>query len=418
MAVTYPGTALYPGGSTFPGTSIGSVGIPDSGTPQWSVFARGVDYGLGVALPIGSLQAVVRHLGLDKAVLSTPFTPEAWEGVQPGNGVAAYRNGQQVFAGPVWSRQLAWDGQGAATIRVEAVGDEVALARRLTFPDPLRAATDQTVNDYWSYTGTASAAMARLISDQAGPTCAASRRVAGLTITDAAGVGVSKKWTGLFDPVLTLLTNIAATSGADPGLRMSTTTGSLAAYIVAPRDLSGSVVFSADLSNVGSTTFTETAPETTHALAAGQGDLHLRTRRLSVTTDSGSLRWGQQAWTYVDRRDSADAAELDQSAAEALVEGQGTVALSLTLTSSVAATYGIDWDLGDKVTAYVGLPSQPKVAVVSEAIREITFTVDADGGERIQPAIGSVDARTYLPTPQQRALAAVVQRADALVRNK
>jgi len=86
--------------------------------------------------------------------------------------------------------------------------------------------------------------------------------------------------------------------------------------------------------------------------------------------------------------------------------------------SSEAATYGTDWDLGDKVTAYVGLPDQPKVAVVNDVIREITFTVTADGLERVEPAIGDVSARTFLPTPQQRDLATVSARTAALIRNK
>jgi hypothetical protein len=100
------------------------------------------------------------------------------------------------------------------------------------------------------------------------------------------------------------------------------------------------------------------------------------------------------------------------------VRGQATVSLTVDLLDSQAATYGTDWDLGDKVTVYVGLPGQSKVAQVDDVVREITFTVGSDGSERIKAAVGSVAARTYLPTPAQRALTAVDQRVTDLIKNK
>jgi hypothetical protein len=386
---------------------------------EWVAFGRGTDYGLTEPLPIDSLQIVKAHIGVDKAVLTTPFSAARWDALQPGQGLAAYRNGVQKFSGPVTMRQFSWSAEdGSATIRVEAAGDQIDLADRLVFPDPLRAADDQSVNDYWTYTGVASAAMRQLISDQAGATCASSRRVAGLGLGVDPNVGVSQAWQGLFQSVLELLQSISAASGVNLGLRVTSATSALTASIVAPRDLSGSVILSADLSNVGGTTFAEAAPQVTHALAAGQGDLHLRQRKLVAATDGGSTRWGRQVWSYIDRRDSADATVLTQAATDAINRGPGTVSLSMDLLDSEAATYEVDWDLGDKVTAYVGLPGQPKLAVVSDVVRELTFTVDRFGAESIRPAIGSVDARTSLPTPQQRTVTNLVRRLAALIRNK
>jgi lysophospholipase L1-like esterase len=392
--------------------------VPDPGT-VWSAFARGSNYALTAALPLLDGTVVLTHMGLDKATVTTTYTSDNWAAVAPGAGITLWRAGRQVFSGPIQSRTLTWDpDNNSAQIKLEAVGDEVVLTDRLAMPDPLRAGDDQTVNDYWTFTGAASTAMRQLISDQAGATCATSRRVSGLVLGADPAVGLSQTWTGLFDNVMDLLTSIATTSGANLGVRVSSSTGALTASVVAPRDLSASVIFSADLSNVGATTFTETAPTVTDALVAGQGDLHLRTRKLAETADTGSTRWGRQVWSYVDRRDTNDAAKLTQAGTDALTKGQATVSLTLTLLDSDAARYGTDWDLGDKVTVYVGLPGESKVAVVSEVIREITLQINGDGSERIQPAIGSVAARTYLPTPTQRAVTAATQRVNALIRNK
>lgn len=390
------------------------------GPGEWSAFSRQSDYSIGMALPISAATVVVPHLGLGKAVFSTSYTTDVWTALQPGNGLELYRSGVQTFSGPVTSRSLTWDEEsGAATIRVEAVSDAIVFAQRLVHPDPSRASDAQTINDYWTFTGKGSAALRKLITDQAGVDCHLSRKVTGLVLAGSdPNVGASKTWTALFDNVLDLMAAISASSGVDLGLRMTTSTGALSANVVVPTDRSGTVIFSADLSNVGSTTFTESAPKATHALVAGSGDLHLRTRRLVVTTDTGNLRWGQQGWVYVDRRDTAVLTTLDQAGADALVQGKGTVSLTIGLLSNEAGRYGTDWNLGDKVTAYVGLPDQPKVAVVNDAIRELTFTVNEDGTERIQAAIGSVDARTYLPTPTQRAITAAARDAAALIRNK
>lgn len=375
---------------------------------DWALFGRDPEYAITGGLPLVSASAVRRHLGVSTAVITTPYTEESWSVLAPQGGLELWRNGRQEFSGLVAERRWSWDAQNAQdVIEVSCVGDEQHLADRLTFPDPLRAADDQTVNDYWTYSGVASTAMQRLISDQAGPTCRADRQVPGLVLGADPGVGPSRSWTGLFAKVLDQLTVMSVASGANLGVRMSTTSGVLTADIVAPRNLAGTIRFSPDLSNVGSIEYVEGAPSLTHALAAGQGDLHTRLRALAVTSDPLSLQWGRQIWSYIDRRDTAVAAELLQAAKDALADGGPTISLAMDLLDSEAATYGRDWDVGDLVTAYVGRPGQSKAATVSDVVREIRFDVDASGAERIRPAIGSFDAKATVPTPTQQQLAAV-----------
>jgi hypothetical protein len=421
VALTGTGTLVLSGSGTLPPPPGPTPAVPPG---EWSAFARGTVWEVTVALPIIEATAVLRHMGLSKGVLTTPYTAERWEALQPGCGIALYRSGKRLFSGPVTSRQLTYSAEdGSAIIRIEAVGDEVIFADRLTFPDPLRAAGDQSVNDYWTYTGSAARAMYQLMRDQAQGTCRFERQVENvegvtLDIDYPADVGATRTWQGLFEPVLTLLSTIAASSGADLGLRVVSRTGVITATVIEPRDFVGEVIFSADLSNLGGAVFAEQAPELTEALVAGQGDLHLRARQWVSATNPGTTRWRRKVYKYVDRRDTADASVLTNAGIDSITDGQASVSLSLTLVDSNAATYGVDWDLGDRVTVYIGLPGESKVAQVNDVVREITFTIRSDGSERIQPAVGSVDARTYLPTPAQRALTSTARQITDLARQK
>lgn len=388
------------------------------------MFARDTGYNPAADLPIDTISIVRKHMDVDTAAVSTPFSPAAWDATAPATGLLAYRDEAVEFSGLIQARQLNWDAEsGRALIHLECVGDAAGLAQRLVFPDPLRAADDQTVNDYWTYTGTASTAMHQLISDQAGPTCRADRQIPGITMGADPGLGVSRPWQGLFNGagpngVLDQLAVMSAASGADLGVRMTGAAGALTADIVAPRDLADSMRFSADLGNLVGLFYRETAPTVTHALAAGQGDLHARLRKLAVTTDPLALQWAIQAWSYVDRSDTADATVLLQACTDAIAQGVPTVSLTATLTDSQAATYRTDWDLGDRITVYVGLPGQATVATVSDVVRQISLTVDNAGKEVLQPAIGSYDAKAIIPTPTQQKLADAANALAGLISRK
>ena len=415
-------TATFTGTGTLTASIYGIPVPPPSVLRQfheWVMQARGDAYAPTLTLPIISVRGVLRHMGVDSVVAVTTFTPDRWSALQPSYGLNLSRDGAQEFSGVVETRELDWDADtGRAVIKVECVGDEVNLDDRPVFPDPLRAADEQTVSDYWTYTGKASTAMLKLISDQAGPTARADRRVTGLALGTDPVAGTSRKWSGLFNNVLDQLTLMSVTSGEDLGLRMSSATGALTASVYVPRDLSDGVRFSADLSNLAGVNYRESAPTVTHALAAGQGDLKARLRKQATTSDPLALQWKRQIWEYIDRRDTSDVAELLEAAQDALADGGPTVSLAVTLLDSDAATYGVDWGLGDRITVYVGLPDQTKVATVSDVVREVAFEVFESGAESIRPAIGTFDAKAKIPTPTQRQLSTVGQKLGNLIRRK
>jgi hypothetical protein len=207
-------------------------------------------------------------------------------------------------------------------------------------------------------------------------------------------------------------------SGADLGVRIVSVGGGLRADIVAPRDLTAGVRFSANLTNLTGWTYTQQPPSVTVAIAAGQGNLHARVRRVTSSSNAGDLSWGRRIEQLLDQRQESDTTKLQQVAADAVAQGIGVASLSVKVTDTATAAYGRDYDLGDRVTAHVGLPGAPTAATIVDVIREIAFDVDSTGRETITPAVGTSDAKAILPGPSQRVLASLAAGFAQLTRNQ
>lgn len=383
----------------------------------WQAFTRSPGYALTGPLPIAKVSGVLRHLGVDTCELTTPYTPERYGRLAPGSGIVVNRDGVQQFSGMVGAgRQVGWDGK-AATITVQCLGDDQHAADRLVLPSPLADPAAQTA-DYWTYTGPASTAMWRLVNEQLGPAAAPARRVPTLVMGTDPNTGASRLWSEQFAPVLDTVTAIGVLSGADLGVRFTTTPDGLRGDVYAPRDLSAGVRFSAALGNLTGWDYTQNPPDVTVAVVAGQGDLHLRYRRVATTANVADLAWGRRIERYVDQRDESDLGKLQTSANDEVTKGVGTVSLTMTAQDAPAMQYGTHWGLGDRVTVYIGLPGQATIATVVDLIREVAFDVDGKGAETITPAVGTSDAKAVRPGPTQAAVAALAGDLARLTRNK
>jgi hypothetical protein len=385
----------------------------------WSAFSRDAGYQLSGGLPIIAVKGVQRHLGVDTCQLTTPYSPHAYGRLAPGCGIVVQRDGRQMFSGLVGSsRQVGWSAaDGTATVTVQCLGDDVHLADRLVYPTPGAAPNAQTA-DYWTYTGTASTAMWLLIRDQAGPGAQPGRRVPTLVMGDDPGVGAVRLWSEQWAPLLSTLEAWGVLSGADLGVRVVTTADGLRADVYAPRDLSAGVRFSASLTNLAGWEYEETPPSVTYAVAAGQGTLRNRVRRVAASLNVADLAWGRRIERYLDSRDEADVGKLQQAADDELAQGTGTVSLSIDATDTATATFGQTWGLGDRVTVHVGVPGGATAATVVDLVREVAFDVDAAGRETITPAVGTADAQAIRPGPTQRTLARVATGLARLTRNQ
>jgi hypothetical protein len=383
----------------------------------WQAFSRNAGYQLSGGLPIIGTRGVLRHLGVDACELTTPFTPGAYGRLAPGCGAVVQRDGRQLFSGMVGSsRRIGWDrGSRSATITVQLLGDDQHLADRLVYPSPLLA-PDAQVADYWQYTGVASTAMWRLIRDQAGPGAQPARRVPTLVMGADPLVGASRLWSEQWAPTLDTLAAWGVLSGADLGVRVSTTADGLRADVYAPRDLSASVRFSVSLRNLVGWEYEQLPPSVTFAISGGPGTLHNRVRKWTQSVSASDLAWGRRIEQLLDNSSEDDPTAIAQAATDAIAQGVGTVSLTTETIDSEARVFGVHWGLGDRVTVHVGLPDGPTAATVTDLVREVAFEVDSKGREKITPAIGTSEAKAIRPGPTQKTLAKVATGLARLVR--
>jgi prophage tail gpP-like protein len=85
---------------------------------------------------------------------------------------------------------------------------------------------------------------------------------------------------------------------------------------------------------------------------------------------------------FKDRRDTDDPAELQQAIDEELAERAERAGLSISPVDTEGLRFGVDYDLGDRVTVMVdGTP-------VRDLLREVKFTLTGEG-ETVTPTVGT-----------------------------
>jgi hypothetical protein len=199
-------------------------------------------------------------------------------------------------------------------------------------------------------------------------------------------------------------------SGADLGVRVVTTADGLRADVYAPRDVSAGVRFSASLSNLTGWDYEQTPPSVTYSRSAPGRAPCTPGPAASPPPRRTSPTWRGAAGSssYVDQRDEADAAtNLQQAADDAVAQGIGTVALSVTVADTPAVAYGATGTSGTGSRCTSACPGRrprrrgrprPRGRVRRRRVR---------AGETITPAVGTSDAKAIRPGPTQKTLAKV-----------
>lgn len=386
---------------------------------RWTVIGRGRLGELSGAVAHLSLEVVARFNAAGTFRASCAFTPDAWNALSaPRSGLVFYRYGAEVLSGITRMATLtAGSGDPAGTIEVTGVSDEAVLADTLVYPDPAASGTAQTTVSHWTATGPAETVILALVEAQLGPAALPERRVQDLVVAPSQGLGATVTAQIRYgSPDLLAEAARLALAGGDLGVRVRSQGGQRTVQVYQPRDQAGRVRFGLDLGNVEDFSYRLAAPSVTYAIAAGQGELAARLQRDYLTADPDDLLWDRRE-AYVDRRDTADLAELDTAAAEAVTAGAGSAQVSVTGIDSPVAAYGTDYDLGDKVTVHIGPRGHSALAEVTDLVREIRFTDEPDG-ERITPAIGPPGTATGLQLPSTRQLREIQARLATVERGQ
>ncbi|MDT0451874.1 siphovirus ReqiPepy6 Gp37-like family protein [Streptomyces hesseae] len=352
-----------------------------------------------------SLDVIVRHLDVGAWTLVLPADhPHAHLFATGGHGVMIWSDDatEPLLTGPLTSIRDNWSATGG-TLTFSGVCDNAALATRLAFPDPTRApdtGNGRYAVDYWSSAGPAGDIITRLVAANAGPTALPGRRVPGLDPGPTTGLGAPTKISLRFDTLLSAIQTLASTAGLTVRVTQpDPTTPRLALQIGTTRDLRGMIRFSPGLGNLSSYSYQLTAPRTTRAIIAAQGQGKDRFFWQWDTPDA-EAEWARVGETFVDQRDTAIPARLDASddqfrslrtsAANALQQGGAQADLSLAPIDTEQCQYGRDYRTGDTVTVTTTAGTD-----LVYPVREVHLT-DAADASSVQATVGT-EAATQTP---------------------
>lgn len=317
---------------------------------------------------------------------------------QPGAGIIVSTSQGVLLSGPTRAVKLdqsTEDPVGAYTIT--GVDDSIILGERLAYPEPSNADVSTQLNAYDVRTGSAEDVMKAYVEANIGPTAPATRQIPELTIEPSLNRGPTVQESARFDTLQELLEGLGQL--ATLGFTIEQEDADLQFKVYEPADRTKFVRLDIDNGKLNRTEYSYSEPKATRVIVAGQGDGASRTFIERTTSDSlnAETQWGRRIEVFKDQRNSGDTAELEQAGDEILVvDGKTVVSVSVSPSDRDSMLFGIDWNLGDKVTVVVG-PTELE-AVVSE----VGIGVAADG-VRIIATVGeptSLDFETQVLTKQ------------------
>lgn len=293
----------------------------------------------------------------------------------PGSGIIVTGPNGVLLSGPMRSVSVDKSSEDlVGTIYVEGTDDSVLLGERLAYPTPTTAAVNAQTQAYDKRTGIASTVMRAYVNANIGPSAPVERRIPELTLGTDPLAGSTVFGSARFDVLGQLLSDLASVDGLGYDVLQQDTDLEFRVYV--PEDKSAFVRMDIANDTLSQTKFSYSAPGATVAIVAGSGTEADRIFRQVTTTESvdAQTAWGRRIETFIDERSTEDTDELIQAGLETLAEeGRTLVSLEVTPSSDLTMEYGVDWNLGDKVTVVVD-EDQLTAIVTSVAMR-----IDADG---------------------------------------
>jgi hypothetical protein len=294
---------------------------------------------------------------------------------KPGAGIIVTAAGQTLISGPVMSIMTnRSQADPVGTYEISGVDDSIVLSERLAYPTPTTAdVTAQTVA-YDVRTGPAETVIKAYVNANIGPFAPAARRIDELTIQTTAGLGVSVDGSARFETLQDLLTGFADLAGL--GFTIEQVGDVLQFQVYEPIDRSGYVRLDLDNGRLTRSDYAYSTPKLTRAIVGGQGEGELRDfiERTSADSLEAEALWGRRIEQFVDYRSATDVAELEQSGDKELVtKGKTFISVDVMPSDDQTMLFGIDWNLGDRVTVVVG--STELVAVVEK----VALLISEDG---------------------------------------
>lgn len=342
----------------------------------------GPDYELKATVPINAV---------GEWSIKTPRThPLASYLTTPGAGliVTDMRTGQVIFSGPMTSHETAWTLETPeGELTVSGVTDEVVLEDALAWPDPDNAnsmAQGQAVDER---NGPVETLLHEFVSANIGPDAAPSRRndklVMGTNNEQGPIVTAGARWENLLE----LLTKTA--TGSTVTFRV-TQIGSYLRFDTYLPSTTPLISLRADNGQLASVRVIRRAPDITRAFVGGKdgGVSRSFVERSNSETLAAEDAWSRRIERFVDQR-SGTLAALQAAGDQRLADDtEAGVSAQFEPNEELAATYGIEWVLGDPVR--LAVEDNNFVAPIASLV----LLADKDG-VRVGATIG--DASVFVP---------------------
>lgn len=354
----------------------------------WKLLARMPDRSIGGLLAGWSLDLTLRFNEVGSWRLTVPreATPSGWPA--PGAGLIIMRDTKVVASGMIdeeeftWSAEGASDASGAGMYTLTGDTDLGRLAYRVVYPTPF-SPWSSTQASHFTAVDTAENLLRKLVNEQAGPSALPSRRVPGLVLGPVAGVGREMQTKERFTPLLDAMRSIALSGGGLAFDVRDRLDGNMEFVVWQPTDKSNIAQFGTAIGNVTELQVRRVAPVATVALVAGDEQGENR-KRLELADESADPAWGRRE-LFIDQRHTDDLDEYRKAAEEALATNGEQTAISAVTVDSPAARWGVDFDLGDRVTVVT------RYGPITDLVREVNITVDETGLENISSVVGSTN---------------------------
>lgn len=285
--------------------------------------------------------------------------------------VLAVEDGETVFSGQV----LTYGGDvDDESLTISGIDDTGLIAFRVTYPDPTKSAEQQTDAAYWKKTGPAGTLLDELIYRNAGRGGVAERAFDRFYMDgnfSGVGLGSTVSVNLRYKNLLESARDIARAGGVTFWAEQDEGSTSIMTRFRVPEDLTDWAWFTlGDGGGLTGGSYSLSAPEVTNVLVAGQGQGADRTIKEHAADPDA---WGLRIEQFQDRRDTDDAAELEQAGTDTLAEGAASASASVEVEEVPGLVYGVDFRLGDIVRVDLGR------AVIDEPVRAVELTGDSFG---------------------------------------
>lgn len=286
----------------------------------------------------------------------------------PQAGLIITGPGGVILSGPMTSAVYSAESADPnGSWEIVGISDAVILQDALAWGDPtvFDLSSQTTANDTQS--GAAESLMYRYVRRNLGDLAVLQRRNARLTCAADQARGPIVQYSPRFQNLMGLLQKIA--TGTDLVFDVRQAGYSLQFVVELAADLTSSIRLDIENDQLSKTRASISVADVTDVIVAGQGEGTERQmiRRTSSESAAAAALWGRRIERFVDQRQTSDLNELQQAGDDELANGGSTVtAIEIVPNSDLAGlTYGVDWQVGARVTVVVG--SDELSAITTEA---------------------------------------------------